>query len=360
MIGKGEGKPVKQGIAKKHRPLLGAALLLAGAALLVLSFPKPAEARKTWFAMDTYITMTAWGKQPDAALEEAAGCIRELEGLLSVTDEKSDLYAVNHSNGETVSVHRQTADLLSFALEMAEKTGGALEPTLYPVLTAWGFTTEEKRVPAEKEIAELLTLVGYDNVVLDGNSVRLLPGMMLDLGAVGKGYAGDAAARLLRERGINSALLDIGGNIQAIGAKPDGSPWRLGLRDPFSEGTLGTLEISNLAVVTSGTYERYFTGDDGTAYGHIFDPTTGYPARSGLASVTVIAPEGRLCDALSTALFVMGPEKAAEFWRKDLSFDMLLVTEDGEIILTEGIAEKFALDSYHANMTVHILSTEKS
>ena len=123
---------------------------------------------------------------------------------------------------------------------------------------------------------------------------------------------------------------------------------------------MGTLEISNLAVVTSGTYERYFTGDDGTAYGHIFDPTTGYPARSGLASVTVIAPEGRLCDALSTALFVMGPEKAAEFWRKDLSFDMLLVTEDGEIILTEGIAEKFALDSYHANMTVHILSTEKS
>lgn len=352
---------MKQEIAKKHRPLLGAAaLLLAGAALLAVSFPKPAEARKTWFAMDTYITITAWGKQPEAALEEAAGCIRELEGLLSVTDEESDLYAVNHGGGETVFVHRQTADLLSFALEMAEKTGGALEPTLYPVLAAWGFTTEEKRVPAEDELAERLRLVDYGKVILEENRVRMPSGMMLDLGAVGKGYAGDAAAQLLRESGIDSALLDLGGNIQAVGAKPDGSPWRLGLRDPFSEGTLGTLEISDLAVVTSGTYERYFTGDDGTVYGHIFDPATGYPARSGLVSVTVAAPEGKLCDALSTAFFVMGPEKAAEFWRQDPSFDMILVTEDGEIILTEGIAERFSLDSYHANMTVHVLSTEKS
>lgn len=352
---------MKLEMAKKYRPLLGAAaLLLAGAALAVLSFPKPAEARKTWFAMDTYVTMTVWGTRPETALEEAAGCLRELEGILSVTDEKSDLYAVNHNGGETVFVHRQTADLLSFALEMAEKTGGALESTLYPVLTAWGFTTEEKRVPAEEELTKLLRLVDYEKVSLDGNRVRLPSGMMLDLGAVGKGYAGDVVIQLLREEGITSALLDLGGNIQAIGTKPDGSPWRLGLRDPFSEGTLGTLEIADLAVVTSGAYERYFTGDDGTVYGHILDPSTGYPARSGLASATVIAPEGKLCDALSTALFVMGPEKAAEFWRQDPSFEMLLITEDGEILLTEGIAEKFSLDSYHANMTIHILSTEKS
>lgn len=123
-----------------------------------------------------------------------------------------------------------TAELLSFALQMAEETGGALEPTIYPVLTAWGFTTEENRVPFDDEITELLKHVGYERIRLEDTTVQLDSGMMLDLGAVGKGYAGDLAAQVLKDNGITSALLDLGGNIQAVGTKPDGSPWRLGLR----------------------------------------------------------------------------------------------------------------------------------
>lgn len=228
---------------------------------------------------------------------------------------------------------------------MAKETGGALEPTIYPVLTAWGFTTEDTHVPSDTEISELLENVGYERVSLEDRNVRLESGVMLDLGAVGKGYAGDLAARVLQENGITSALLDIGGNIQAVGTKPDGSPWRLGLRDPFSDGTLGVLEISNMAVVTSGNYERYFVGEDGKQYGHIIDSATGYPAESSLASVTVIAEEGRLCDALSTSLFVMGPDRAAEYWKRHRDFDMILVTEDGEIYLTEGVMDAFTPDS---------------
>lgn len=242
---------------------------------------------------------------------------------------------------------------------MAEETDGALDPTIYPVLTAWGFTTEEKRVPSDAEITALLENVGYERIRLEDTTVQLDSGMMLDMGAVGKGYAGDLTTQVLKGNGITSALLDLGGNIQAIGTKPDGSPWRLGLRDPFSDGTLGVLEISNRAVVTSGAYERYFIGEDGTIYGHIIDPTTGYPAKSGLASATVIADEGRLCDALSTSLYVMGAESAIEYWQQYQNFDMILITEDGEIYLTDGITGQFTLNNYHSNMKTHVIESKE-
>ena len=313
------------------------------------------EAQKNLFAMDTYITMTAYGTEPEAALEEAARRLTEAEKLWSVTDPGSDIYALNHSHGQGVTVSEDTKDILSFVLEMAEETGGALEPTIYPVLTAWGFTTEENRVPNASEITSLLAYVGYDRVRLEGNTVTLEPGMMLDLGAVGKGYAGDLAAEILRERDITSALLDIGGNIQTIGSRPDGNPWRLGLRDPFSDGILGVLEISNMAVVTSGSYERYFVAEDGTRYGHIIDPETGYPVDNGLAAVTIVVDEGRVGDALSTALFVMGLEGAAEYWRQHQDFDMILITDEGAIYITEGIADAFSLNEEHGDMALHVL-----
>ena len=337
-----------------------------GLALLTLFpelFPHESEAQnestEELFAMDTYITMTAYGHGAEKALAEAANRLTELEQLWSVTDSDSDIYAVNHSDDQPVSVGKETAELLSFALQMAEETDGVLEPTIYPVLTAWGFTTEETRVPSDEEIAELLDNVGYERVRLEGNTVRLDSGMMLDMGSVGKGYAGDLAAQVLKDNGITSALLDLGGNIQTVGTKPDGSPWRLGLRDPFSDGTLGVLEINNQAVVTSGAYERYFIGEDGTRYGHIIDPVTGYPAESGLASATVIADEGRLCDALSTSLYVMGTERAIEYWKQHQDFEMVLITEDGEIYLTDGVADSFNLDNYHSNMTVHVIQDEE-
>lgn len=341
-------------------------IFIAAGLVIALFFPEllpyrtktQSEATTELFAMDTYITMTAYGRNAKTALSEAENKLTELEQLWSVTDPDSDIYAVNHGDGQPVSVSGETAGLLSFALQMAEETDGALEPTIYPVLTAWGFTTEENRVPSDAEITELLKNVGYERILLEDTTVRLNRGMMLDLGSVGKGYAGDLAAQVLKDNGITSALLDIGGNIQAVGNKSDGSPWRIGLRDPFSDGMLGVLEISNQAVVTSGAYERYFIGEDGKRYGHIIDPATGYPVESGLASVTVIAEEGRLCDALSTSLFVMGPEQSAEYWKQHRDFDVILITEDGEIYLTEGIADAFVLDNYHSNMKVNVMEYE--
>lgn len=335
--------------------ILAASLLF----LTACSVPVRDEAEaysKSFFAMDTYMTFTAYGANAEDGLRQAENRIAELEKLWSVTDADSDIYAVNHSNGQPVEVSEETEELVTFALAMAEKTDGALEPTIYPVLTAWGFTTDENHVPSESEIAELLECVGYDRVHSGKGYISLDPGGMLDLGAVGKGFAGDEAVQVLKESGISSVLLNIGGNIQAIGTKPDGSYWRVGLKDPFSGGVLGVIRVADEAVVTSGSYERYFIGEDGKRYGHIIDPATGYPVDNGLASVSVIAGEGKLCDALSTSLFVMGLEGAENYWRQHRDFDMILVTEDGNIYVTEGIKDKFSLQSQYSDMAVNVIN----
>lgn len=314
------------------------------------------KAERSLFAMNTYMTFTAYGENGDEALREAADLIGEVESLWSVTDADSEIYRANHSQGETITISSETADIISFALEMAQKTKGALDPTIYPVLTAWGFTTEDKQVPSPEQISQLLSYVGYDRISLDGTSLTVPEGMELDLGAVGKGYTADLVTQLLKDQGIESALLSLGGNIQAIGSRPDGDPWRIGIRAPWEEGNVGILTVRDMAVVTSGGYENYFEDEEGNIYWHILDPATGYPARSGLKSVTIVGKEGKLCDALSTSLFVMGAEGAENYWRENGGFDMLLITDENEIIITEGIADDFTLGEGRTE-TVRVLES---
>ena len=333
-----------------------AALLLAG---VLTGCSAPAEemqqpVERSLFAMNTYMTFTAYGEDAQAALQEAEECIQQVEGLWSVTDKDSEIYQANHSGGQPVTVSEETAEIISFALEMAQRTGGALDPTIYPVLTAWGFTTDSKQVPSQQQIAQLLEQVGYDRIQLNGTELTVPDGMELDLGAVGKGYTADLVTEILRRHGVTSALISLGGNIQAIGSRPDGSDWRLGIRAPWESGNLGVLTVSDAAVVTSGGYENYFDDEQGNIYWHILDPSTGYPADSGLQSVTIVGREGKMCDALSTALFVMGAQSAEQYWRENGGFEMLLVTDSGEILITEGIAENFTLNEGRTE-TVRVL-----
>lgn len=333
-----------------------AALLLAG---VLTGCSAPAEemqqpVERSLFAMNTYMTFTAYGEDAQAALQEAEECIQQVEGLWSVTDEDSEIYQANHSGGQPVTVSEETAEIISFALEMAQRTGGALDPTIYPVLTAWGFTTDSKQVPSQQRITRLLEQVGYDRIRLNGTELTVPDGMELDLGAVGKGYTADLVTEILRRHGVTSALISLGGNIQSIGSRPDGSDWRLGIRAPWESGNLGVLTVSDAAVVTSGGYENYFDDEQGNIYWHILDPSTGYPADSGLQSVTIVGREGKMCDALSTALFVMGAQSAEQYWRENGGFEMLLVTDSGEILITEGIAENFTLNEGRTE-TVRVL-----
>lgn len=310
---------------------------------------------RDFFAMNTYIRLEAYGNGAADALALAQARIEELEGLWSVTDEVSEIYALNHSGGQPVSVSDDTAAVVSFALEMAEETAGALEPTIYPVLAAWGFTTDEHRVPSQEEIDGLLASVDYRRVSVNGNTIQMEPGMMLDLGAVGKGYASDKVEELLRAEGVTSALLDLGGNIVMIGSRPDGSDWRLGLQSPFENDTVGVLTASDCAVVTSGNYENFFTADNGTIYGHIIDPAAGCPVNNDLASVTIVAKDGKLCDALSTSLFVMGTDGAIEYWREHPTFEMILITQDHQVLVTEGLEGQFTLEEGYADLSMEVV-----
>lgn len=331
---------------------------------LLLSLPagcqvEDVEEESRIFAMDTVMTLTYHGQDRESgreAIEEGVAAVYELEDLLSATAPDSEISALNEAGQAHLSP--DTAQLLSAALELCALTGGALDITAYPAVEAWGFTTGEYRVPNQAELEELGDHIDYTRVSLDQESASLPDGMKLDLGAVAKGYTADRLAKLAQERGITSALLDLGqSTILALGAKPDGSPWRIGIQDPQGEGYLGVLELEGQAMGTSGGYQRYFERD-GVRYWHIIDPATAAPARSGLLSVTVVSPSGLACDGLSTALFVMGLERGTQFWRDhpELEFEALFILEDGSLALTSGLKDSFTLAQDYEDWEVEVLS----
>jgi thiamine biosynthesis lipoprotein len=234
---------------------------------------------------------------------------------------------------------------------MCRETQGALDISIYPVVRAWGFTTGSYQVPSQDTLDTLLYNVDYRQIQVDGSQVTLAPGMEIDLGSVAKGYVGQQVAQQLRDAGVTSALLNLGGNVQTVGSKPDGSPWRVAVQDPVGSDYCGVLEVTDQAVVTSGGYERYFE-ENGQTYWHILDPSTGYPAHSGLISATVIGDDGLKCDALSTALFVMGLDRAVEYWRASGDFEFVLVAEDGSLYVSQGAAFTALGDYADAPLTV--------
>ena len=305
------------------------------------------SAEREFFAMDTVMQLCAYGPAAEDALAQAEAEIYRLEGVLSCRDEQAALARLNETGGGTAG--EETAALLQTALTLCEQTGGAYDPALGALSEAWGFSTGAYRVPEPDALAEAMQSSGAGLVQLDGISVTLTNGAQLDLGGIAKGYAAGRVRTILREAGVTSAIISLGGNVAAVGKKPDGSAWTVGLQDPDRpEAYFGTVSIEDACVVTSGAYQRYFE-ENGQLYHHIIDPATGRPAESGLTSVTVVADgaagNGTMCDALSTALFVMGEDRALELWRSGVyDFDLILVTEDGRLLATAGIADRFRPD----------------
>ena len=316
------------------------AVLLAGSC----SAPKESEASLELFAMDTVISVKAFGEKSAEAVSAAGDRIAELEALFSVTEENSDIGRLNSAGSAKMS--EDSLYVISEALGYCESTDGALDITIYPVLREWGFTTGSTHVPEDGAISAALLKTGWEKVAVSDDSVSLPEGFMLDLGSCAKGYAGEEMTEAMSELGIRSALVNLGGNVQALGKKPDGSEWSVGIANPFSPNELlGVLKIHDRAVITSGGYQRYFTDDEGNVYIHIIDPATGRPADSGLVSVSVIGEDGLMCDALSTSLFVMGKERAINYWRENGGFDMVLVDSEGRVLVTGGISDSFTCTS---------------
>lgn len=295
------------------------------------------------FAMDTYVTLSVYDGDGEAALDAAAEEIRRLERLLSTGDQDSEVAVLNREGGGLLS--EDAAYLWKRSLEICRETDGAFDVTIYPVMRAWGFADGNFRVPGQAELEELTARVDASMAAWDEKQGRLtLPDRVeVDFGGIAKGYAGDRLAEILRRHGVESALLNLGGNVRLVGCKPDGVDFRIGIRDPEGgNDPIGVLSAADVTVVTSGGYERFFE-EGGVTYHHILDPATGRPADKGLRSVTVVCGDGTLADGYSTALFVMGTEGAAEFWReRSKAFDMVLVAEDGAIYVTEGLKGCFS------------------
>ena len=326
------------------------------AALMLLSLTACGESKnttKTVYAMDTVMNLTAYGKDADAALSEAEEMLYALDKLLDRHDADSAVSALNR--GETVK-NAELAALLEKAAKMRAETSGAFDPTLAPVLEAWGFGSEHPRVPSDSELAELLQAVGAEPFYTsDGDAVTLSRGAAIDLGGIAKGYAGDRVKEIFEAHGC-TGVIDLGGDVVFAGMKSDGSPWRIAVKDPNKPSDfLGTLTKTNeCAVVTSGVYERNFT-EDGVTYHHIIDPATGKSAESGLVSVTVVCGDAASADALSTALFVMGADKAEKLCAKAFSaalsstypslyrtiFSYILVTDDNRVLYSNDLGDDF-------------------
>lgn len=327
--------------AREIALLLGVAILGVAWAGMGCGFPgtsRPVE--KSGIAMDTFVRVKVYGAGADQAAEAALEEFKRLDALLDPYDESSEVAAVNRSAGAgPVKVSGDTLAVVERALWYAARTGGAFDPTVLPLVRAWGFPGPgTPRVPSREEIQEALALVDYRNVRVDrdGSTITLLKkGMGLDPGAIAKGYATDRAVAVLRERGVRSAVIDAGGNVYAVGTKPRyilrPTAFTVGIRHPRRPGVvLATARVTDESVVTSGDYQRFFESG-GVRYHHILDPATGQPAR-WFQSVTVIGTSSTDCDALSTSIFVMGEEKGFKLLQDLTGFGAVAVRADGTVV----------------------------
>lgn len=304
------------------------------------------EARRDFFAMDTFMTLTVCGPEAEAACDAAVAEINRLDQLFSTGDPESEVSKLNAAGSLILSEDGQI--LVKRSLETWKETEGSFDIAIYPIMEAWGFTGEERHVPPPETIEKLLPLCDAGKLVFDESSGELkLPeeGMKIDLGGVVKGYASAGVIDILRTRGIESACLNLGGNVQVLGKKQNGDLWRIGIRHPEKKDEyLGVLHLENTAAITSGGYERFFE-ENGKTYHHIIDPKTGYPAENGLTSVTIVTPDGTLADMLSTSLYILGTDRAIQYCESHKGeFDAILYTEDHKMYATKGLRDIFQPD----------------
>jgi len=290
---------------------------------------------ETRLFLDTFCTITIHGEVEQGLLDEAFEYLSELEALLSFTAEGSDVRRINNAGGEPVVVDSRTVEVITTGLEFGELSGGLFDITIGRLSSLWSINNADLSVPDDADIAEALATVDYRQVIIDGNTVQLLnPDSRIDLGAVGKGYIADRIAEFLVSNGVSGALINLGGDVVAVGSRIDGEPWRIALRKPFDgvEEWLGVVEVEWLSVIGSGVYERYFEIDE-KKYHHILDPFTGKPADSDVVSATVITEVAMIGEGLSTIAVLTGSEGLHELFEGIRGFvGAVIVLETGELI----------------------------
>ena len=303
------------------------------------------------FALNTFLSFRVYGgANAEQALDSAVKRIHEIESLMSITIEDSDVVQINNNSGiRPVKVHEDTFYVIKTALYYSALTEGRFDITIYPIARLWGIGTENARIPSIEEIQKKLPLVNYQNVVLDEENMTVFlekKGMGIDLGGIAKGFAADEAARIFKEAGIKHAIINMGGSITTIGSRPDGSTWRIGVRNPRAQNDdlehMAIIESKGTSILSAGDYERYIVDvhtDTGVRYHHIFDPFTGYPADTGIIATTVVSHSAIQADALSTAMMVMGVEKGLSMIKGIEGVEGLIITDDKKVYVTQGLTD---------------------
>ncbi len=301
------------------------------------------------FAMGTIIRQRIYHENAEDISKQVIERIREIEDGMTINKAGGEINNLNSSAGKGfVQLSKDTLFVLSKAKEISQLSDGAFDVTIGPLVKEWDLLGENPEIPLKERIDSLLELVDYKDITIDKPNTKAKlenKGQIVDLGGIAKGFAGDEAIEVYCENGVQSAFISLGGNIVALGGKTDGSPWKIGIRDPRgSEGSyIGIVSVKDKAVVSSGDYERFFERN-GVRYHHILSPKTGYPADSGLIGSTIISDFSIDADALSTATFVLGLEKSMALIKKFDGVEAVFVTDDKKVYITEGLKGVFEFE----------------
>ena len=288
------------------------------------------------YYFDTFVSLQ--GRCKESVLQEALQECARYEALLSKNRQDSDVWRLNHAQGERVPVSEETRAILSMAQEVSEASHGWFDVTIAPASALWDFKAEAPALPEAAALAEAAALVDYTQVTIAPAGVRLGEGQSIDLGGIAKGYVADALVSFLADRGVTDALVNIGGNVKALGQNERRGPWQVAIQDPAGQygSGVGVVSLpSGYSLVTSGVYERGFDLD-GIRYHHILDPYTGYPIQNGVLSVSILAKSSLLADALSTACFALGVEGGLPL-ATSYGAEAYFILEDGNTPYTEGM-----------------------
>lgn len=303
---------------------------------------------KTQYLLGTVINIKVYEEVDEEVFDEIFNKIQEIENKMSINLDNSEVIEINNKSGiDYASVSEDTFNVIKQSLYYSELSEGNFDITIGPLVKLWNIGTEYAKVPDVKEIKEKLNLIGYNKIQLNEKEKKVKledKNMIIDLGAIAKGYAADEIVKIMKNNNINHAIIDIGGNVYTVGKKSDDSEWKIGVQNPFNDrgDYIGIIEVSDKSIVTSGIYERYLEVED-KRYHHILSPFTGYPVENSLASITIVSEKSIDGDALSTSVFSLGLEKGKDLVENLDGIDAIFVTKDLQVYVTSGIKNKFVL-----------------
>lgn len=331
-------------------------IALLGIIVVIIFFtlsnePSENAVTQTEFLLDTFVSVTLYGEEDETLLKKPFDRIKELDEKLTAYKAGSDLLIIKENAGvKPVKVSEDTFQIIEKSLDYSRFSQGKFDVTINPLVQLWGIQIPEVRNPPDQEtILKTVEKVDYTKIELDKNQGTVFlkeAGMSINLGAIAKGYIADEVMAILNDEGVEHALINLGGNVLVKGGKNRNRPFGIGVEDPNNpgQGYIGVLSMDSGSVVTSGNYERYFTDFEGRRYHHILDPDTGYPAAVGISQVTVITDRSIDSDALSTTFFLLGVDKALKLIERRDDVDAVFITDQNEIILSDGAKDLFTFD----------------